>query len=81
MVASIAQNPARLFQYGIIYKQRPSMVEIYTTASMVALEIAHSQRLLHIRLGNRGCKFQPFRDANSQRLSLVCVYALSSAGP
>ena len=79
MVASIVPNPARLFQYGI-YKQRPSMVEIYTTASMVGLEIAHSQRLLHIRLGIGGCKFQPFRDANSQRLSLVCVYALSSAG-
>ena len=38
-------------------------------------EIAHSQRLLRVRLVYRGCKFRPFSHANSPRLSLVCVYA------
>ena len=38
-------------------------------------EIAHSQRLLRVRLVCRGCKFRPFSHANSPRLSIVCVYA------
>ena len=38
-------------------------------------EIAHSQRLLRVRLVCRGCKFRPFSHANSPRLSLVFVYA------
>ena len=38
-------------------------------------EIAHSQRLLRVRLVCRGCQFRPFSHANSPRLSLVCVYA------
>ena len=38
-------------------------------------DIAHSQRLLRVRLVCRGCKFRPFSHANSPRLSLVCVYA------
>ena len=38
-------------------------------------EIAHSQRLLRVRLVCRGCTFRPFSHANSPRLSLVCVYA------
>ena len=38
-------------------------------------EIAHSQRLLRVRLVCRGCKFRPFSHANSPRLSLVCDYA------
>ena len=43
---------------------------IQTTVSMA--EIAHSQRLLRVRLV---CKFRPFIHANSPILSLVCVYA------
>ena len=46
---------------------------IQTTVSMA--KIAHSQRLLRVRLVCRGCKFRPFSHANSPRLSLVCVYA------
>ena len=46
---------------------------IQTTVSMA--EIAHSQRLLPVRLLCRGCKFRPFSHANSPRLSLVRVYA------
>ena len=46
---------------------------IQTTVSMA--EIAHSQRLLRVRLVCRGCKFRPFSHANSPRLSIVCVYA------
>ena len=46
---------------------------IQTTASMA--DIAHSQRLLRVRLVCRGCKFRPFSHANSPRLSIVCVYA------
>ena len=38
-------------------------------------EIAHSQRLLRVRLVCRGCKFRPFSHANSPRLSIVCIYA------
>ena len=38
-------------------------------------EIAHSQRLLRVRLVCRGCKFRPFSHANSPILSIVCVYA------
>ena len=37
-------------------------------------EIAHSQRLLRVRLVCRGCKCRPFSHANSPRLSIVCVY-------
>ena len=46
---------------------------IQTTVNMA--EIAHSQRLLRVRLVCRGCKFRPFSHANSPRVSIVCVYA------